>query len=154
MHFETDTDGWSPQGPVTELTELHAWSLLESRGFGRLALSMDDRPQIFPLNFVATGSTVVFRTGAGAKLRELLHNRHVAFEADEVNEEGAWSVVIRGLAEVLEDDQDIRAADALPLPHWTPTLEYVYVRITPTDIRGRRFERHLRAERLVAGSAS
>jgi uncharacterized protein len=144
---ETDRDAWSPQGPVTELSEEHAWALLGSESFGRLALSMADHPQIFPVNFAVQARSVVFRTANGAKLRELLHNQWVAFEADCVEEDEAWSVVLRGQAHVLEDAAEITAADALVLPNWIPTLEFVYVRVTPTDIRGRHFAHRLRAER-------
>lgn len=147
VHEETDRDEWSPQGPVTELSEEHAWALLASESFGRLALSMDDRPQIFPVNFAVQNKTVVFRTANGAKLRELVHNQWVAFEADCVEDDEAWSVVLRGQAHELEDPEEIAAADALELPHWIPTLEFVYVRVTPTDIRGRHFTSRLRAER-------
>ncbi len=147
MLVETDRDEWSPQGPVTELSEAHAWALLGSESFGRLGLSMDDHPQIFPVNFAVQGKTVIFRTANGAKLRELLHNQWVAFEADCVEENEAWSVVLRGQAHVLVDPAEIATADALELPNWIPTLEFVYVRVIPTDIRGRHFAHRLRAER-------
>jgi nitroimidazol reductase NimA-like FMN-containing flavoprotein (pyridoxamine 5'-phosphate oxidase superfamily) len=144
---ETDRDGWSPQGPVTELTEEHAWAELATRSFGRLALSVDDQPQIFPVNFAVSDRTLVFRTAAGAKLRELLHNQRVAFEADRLEHGEAWSVVLRGTAEVIVDEAEVAAADRLELPYWVPTLEYSYVRIVPTDIRGRHFIHRLHAER-------
>ncbi|CAN5255725.1 pyridoxamine 5'-phosphate oxidase family protein [soil metagenome] len=144
---EIDRDEWSPQGPVTELSEAHAWLLLGSETFGRLALSMDNHPQIFPVNFAVSEKTVIFRTANGAKLRELLHNQWVAFEADAVEDNEAWSVVLRGQAHVITDAAQIAIADALELPDWIPTLEYVYVRVTPSDIRGRHFAHRLRAER-------
>ena len=147
MILDTDLDEWSPQGPVTELSTEHAWALLATQSLGRLALSMDDRPQIFPVDFATDDGTIVFRTAAGAKLRELLHNRHVAFETDYDGDEEAWSVVARGAAEVLSTTDDIRRADALTLPHWVPILPYVYVRIVPDDIRARHFDHRLRAER-------
>jgi nitroimidazol reductase NimA-like FMN-containing flavoprotein (pyridoxamine 5'-phosphate oxidase superfamily) len=147
MNFEMDSDEWSPQGPVTELTAAHAWALLGSESLGRLALSVDDRPQIFPVNFVADGRSITFRTASGTKLSGLVHNRHVAFEADSADEAGTWSVVATGQAAVLDSPEDILAADALAFPDWVPTLRFVYVRVTPADIRGRRFTGRVRAER-------
>jgi nitroimidazol reductase NimA-like FMN-containing flavoprotein (pyridoxamine 5'-phosphate oxidase superfamily) len=147
MSIEADRDGWSPQGPVTELTEPHAWGLLETQSFGRLGLSSDDRPQIFPVNFAVQNRTILFRTAGGAKLRELIHNKNVAFEADSIADNEAWSVVVRGIASLVVDPDETRAADTLSFPRWVPTLTYVYVRITPNDIRGRRFAYRLRAER-------
>jgi nitroimidazol reductase NimA-like FMN-containing flavoprotein (pyridoxamine 5'-phosphate oxidase superfamily) len=147
MRSETDVDEWSPLGPVTELTVEHAWVLLASETFGRLALSMDDHPQIFPVDFATDERTIVFRTADGAKLREIMHNQWVAFEADAVEDGEAWSVVLRGQAEIIHDEEELRRADELPLPHWIPTRTYVYVRVVPTDIRARHFIRRLRAER-------
>lgn len=149
MTPESDRDDWSPRGPVSELSSAHAWALLESVSVGRLALSEDDRPQIFPVYFASDGTSIIFRTAEGTKLHALLNNAHVAFEADTVTETESWSVVVRGLATVLHDNDDIRAADALAFPRWVPTASYVYVRVTPADIRGRHFTQRVHAEREV-----
>ena len=50
-----------------------------------------------------------------------------------------WEPLIR--ARAIESQSEIFAADQLPLAPWTPTLQYVYVRIQPTEVPGRRLPR-------------
>ncbi|RFA07766.1 hypothetical protein B7R21_15880 [Subtercola boreus] len=138
-----DFDEWSPQGPVTELSVEHCWNLLKANNIGRLGLSVDNKPEIFPVNYIADGKSVVFRTARGTKLRELLTNNSVVFEIDEQIENGSWSITLKGTAIVLGPEIP-NSPHADELPRWVPTAEYLYVRITPTDIQGRQFERQLR----------
>ncbi|RFA16934.1 hypothetical protein B7R22_02010 [Subtercola boreus] len=139
-----DFTEWSPQGPVTELSIEHCWQLLKATNIGRLGLSVDNQPEIFPVNYIADGSSVVFRTARGTKFNELLSNNNVVFEVDEQLENGAWSVTLKGTATILGSEIPGSPTADETLPHWVPTAEYLYVRITPRDIRGRRFERQLR----------
>ena len=139
MSESSDFDQWSPQGPVEELSESSCWALLESASFGRLAVSVDGQPQIFPVDYWANNPDILFRSAEGTKLRELSRGSKIAFEVDSRNETEAWSVVMNGVARRITDEDEIAVADRAPLPAWIPTAPYVYVRITPTAIRGRRF---------------
>jgi len=47
---------------------------------------------------------------------------------------------VKGTASILDKQADIDAADQLPLRPLIPTLKYIYVEITPTDMQGRRFQ--------------
>jgi hypothetical protein len=141
------TELWSPQGPVSILSEEEAWMLLDGSSFGRLAVSVRNQPQIFPVNYYADGRTILFRTAEGTKLLELTINSWVAFETDSYTESHAWSVVVKGHAAAIESQSEIFEADKLPLSPWIPTLKYIYVRIVPTEISGRRFERGPEPER-------
>ena len=142
-----ELEGWSPRGPVVELSEEHSYEHLAAAAFGRLAVSLNGRPEIFPIDFHVDNRTVVFRTANGTKLAEIIANPHVALEADERTKETSWSVVLNGTASVLEDSAEVAAADLLPLPDWIPVADYVYVRIVPSSIRGRSFDRHVHAGR-------
>jgi nitroimidazol reductase NimA-like FMN-containing flavoprotein (pyridoxamine 5'-phosphate oxidase superfamily) len=121
------------------LTEEDCWQLLRSSSLGRLAVSAGGEPDIYPVNFVASDGRLLFRTAEGTKLLELTVNNHVAFETDGVGRDEAWSVVVKGTASALEKRSEIDAADQLPLRPLIPTLKYVYVEITPTQVTGRRF---------------
>ena len=132
-----DTDG----NVVEKLSVDACWEMLSRAGFGRLALAVHREIDIFPVNFVLSGGSLLFRTAPGTKLFELTVNPHVAFEVDEYNDTYAASVVVKGDAERIESQDDIDAADALPLVPWIPTLKYRWVRITPTSLNGRRFAR-------------
>lgn len=139
MSATRDFDEWSPQGPVEELSESSCWALLEPASFGRLAVSVDGQPQIFPVDFYASNPNILFRSAEGTKLRSLAANSRIAFEVDESDGLETWSVVVTGIARLVTDAAEIAVADRAPLPSWIPTAPYVYVRISPTSIRGRRF---------------
>ena len=143
MFANTDEYGWSAQGPVTELAEQHSWEFLQRSSIGRLALCADNKPAIFPIDFFCDGESILFRTAEGTKLSELLANPAVAFEADERTAQESLSVIVEGHAEVISGEEEIQIADRAPLPQWIPVATFVYVRITPTKIRGRRFSRKL-----------
>lgn len=114
---------------------------LRSEQLGRIVVRRTDDMDIFPVNYVVDEEGRVYlRTAEGNKLFSINLNADVLFEADDVREGHAWSVVIKGHAEILRDLKDIHHADALPLRPWAPTLKYNYVRITPAEISGRAFE--------------
>ena len=124
---------------VQILTEDECWDVLLSSSLGRLAVSVAGEPELFPVNFVAADRRLLFRTSEGTKLVELTVNNRVAFETDGVGREEAWSVVVKGTASILDKQSDIDAADQLPLHPLIPTLNYIYVEITPLEMTGRRF---------------
>jgi general stress protein 26 len=136
-----DEDGWSPQGPVTELSEHHAWDFLRRSSIGRLAVSVDNKPAIFPVDFYCDGESILFRTSKGTKLSDLIANDAVAFEADEHSIRESVSVIVEGHARIITDEAETLRADKSSLPPWIPIAVPVYVRILPTAIHGRRFTR-------------
>ncbi|MEC5183616.1 nitroimidazol reductase NimA-like FMN-containing flavoprotein (pyridoxamine 5'-phosphate oxidase superfamily) [Cryobacterium sp. MP_3.1] len=125
--------------PVRILSEDECWELLLSSSFGRLAAAVADDIEIFPLNFVVADNRLLFRTAEGTKLLALTVNNKVALETDAIGRGDAWSVVVKGLARVLDTQAEIEAANALPLRPLVPTLKYIWVEITPTELSGRRF---------------
>ena len=137
---------------VAALSEEECWALLSRSELGRLALTVQGEPDIFPVNYVVDGGRLFFRTAPGSKLSELAVNPHVAFEVDEHDETYAASVVVKGIAERLELQHEIDDADALALTPWIPTLKYRWVRIVPTSISGRSFERGPEPDRYSASS--
>jgi len=140
-------DEWSPQGPVTELSDDAAWDLLNTSSFGRLGLSLNNLPEIFPVDYHADGTSILFRTAKGTKLHELVENSRIVFEVDAHEAGDAWSVTAKGAAAVLDEPDDIEEADQRPLPDWIPTAAFVYVKVTVDFIRGRRFTRKVKIER-------
>ena len=128
------------ENPIELLGEDECWALLHSSSLGRLAVSVANEPNIYPVSFVAADQRLLFRTSQGTKLAELTVNSHVAFETDGVGADEAWSVVVKGTAHALDKQSDIDAADELSLRSIIPTLKYVYVEITPHEVTGRRFK--------------
>lgn len=128
-------------GPVTALSDRECWDRLSEQELGRLVTRVGDVLDIFPVNYVVDGGTLLFRTAEGSKLTELTINDEVLFEVDEHTDTDAWSVVVRGTARRLLTADEVSEADALPLTPWIPTVKYNYVRIVPTSVSGRDFVR-------------
>jgi nitroimidazol reductase NimA-like FMN-containing flavoprotein (pyridoxamine 5'-phosphate oxidase superfamily) len=117
------------------------WRLLRGCEVGRLAISITDHPDIFPVNFVVDHGSVVFRTAEGTKLAAAVLGRAVAFEVDGYDPSAgeAWSVVIKGTAREIERMHELFEAFDLPLFPWHAGPKHRFVRITPETITGRRF---------------
>ncbi len=124
---------------VTEISDEESWGLLAGAQLGRLATSIGDDIEMFPVNYVVDHDSIVFRTAEGSKLFELTVNSRVAFEVDESTGDGGWSVVLHGDAKVLEDEDEIAHAQTLRLRPWVPTIKTTFVRIVAHRVSGRRF---------------
>lgn len=132
---------------VVELGSNECFELLASAPLARLAVSVGNLVDIFPITIVVDQKVLLFRTAPGSKLLTLTINANVAVEVDGFDDAYAWSVVVAGRAEELQLRGDIDAADALPLVPWIPTSKYRYVRVHPTRITGRRFRRGAEPDR-------
>jgi hypothetical protein len=125
---------------VEQLSESECWALLRTTSVGRLAVWVEDHPDIFPLNYAVDHGTVVFRSSAGTKVSAALSDSPVALEADGYDAETSevWSVVIRGNAEEIRG-QDLIGTIDLPLFPWQAGDKGRFIRIVPTATSGRRF---------------
>lgn len=124
-----------------DLYELHpeeCWEQLCLQEFGRLAFTVVDELHITPINYVVDGRTLLFRTAAGSKLFGVELGGEVAFEIDEIGDDIATSVVVRGTARRLEEDEEHRTEN-LPLRPWVGSNKPFVVEITPTEVTGRRY---------------
>ena len=130
--------------PVEELELETCWELLRTASLGRIAVSFRGDPEITPVNFIAVDNRLLLRTAQGTKLLKLTINDKVALETDSVGSDTAWSIIVKGTARMIESQDEIFEADKLPLRPLIPTLKYVWVEITPTEVSGRRF--HLGTE--------
>ena len=125
--------------PFTVLSEHESWDLLGTASLGRLVTNFAGEPEIFPVNYVVQDRSVLFRTAEGTKLFSAVANRTVLFEADDHNVVEGWSVIVRGRAQLLKSENEIQKADRAGLYPWTATNKPNYVRVSPTDVTGRRF---------------
>lgn len=115
--------------------------MLRMVSVGRLAVLADGRPDIFPINYTVDGGTLVFRTGEGTKLAGSSKVAAVALEADGVDQETglAWSVVVKGSADVITGNEHLMETTQLYLFPWQAGKKDAFVRITPDSVTGRRF---------------
>lgn len=127
--------------PAEVLPPEECWSLLAQTEVGRLAVSITDHPDIFPVNYVVHDEHVVFRTAEGTKLAAAVLGTAVAFEIDGYAPDAghAWSVVVKGTADEIETMDEMWEALDLPLFPWHATPKNHYVRIVPELVTGRRF---------------
>ena len=117
------------------------WSLMRTTTVGRLAVVVDDHPDIFPINYAVDRGTAVFRTGEGSKVGGALSGASVALEADGYDPQTgrAWSVVIKGRARTISEVEDLMDTVDLPLFPWQGGEKDRFIRITPGEVTGRRF---------------
>ena len=127
--------------PTRELTEEECWQRITEAPYGRVAASAAGEIDIFPVNHGVDGRTLVFRTSPGTKLLELTIRHHVAFEVDGYTDVDAFSVVVKGEAEEFDRRSEIAEAERLGITPWAPEERTRWVRITPSEVHGRTFER-------------
>lgn len=89
------------------LSEHECARLLQTQNIGRIALVVDGRPEIFPVNYVFDDGVVVFRTSTGLKLERGPYTP-AAFEVDHFDSANrvAWSVVVHGTAQDISQSLD------------------------------------------------
>ena len=118
------------------------FGLLGSVPLGRIGFLAGGEVVILPVNFLVDGQDVVFRTAAGSKLSAVEVGHYVGFEADSYDAETGtgWSVVVNGLAEIVESDEETARLDGMGLSSWggASSGSGLWVRIRPTSITGRR----------------
>ena len=125
---------------VQELTRSECFELLANERLGRVAVTDDRGPVVFPVNFVLDRHTVVFRTEAGTKLHAASRGSRVCFEVDgtDLAAHTGWSVIVRGEITEVTDRAELARLRELPLRVWVPEARTHYVRILPAVLTGRR----------------
>ncbi len=128
-----------PRTGLDDLPEDHCWALLAGKDVGRLAVSVQNRPDIFPVNYRVDGRSIMIKTAAGLKLAAATLGQGVAFEVDDLDEDArsGWSVVVVGEATELESLEEILDADELGIQPWAAGFKNRYFRIVPTSVTGR-----------------
>ncbi len=131
-----------PTPDIEELEAPECLRLLETVSVGRVGVTMEALPAVFPVQFVVSDGAVIFRTVPGTKFDSATAGSVVAFEADDDRTGGApirWSVLVRGIAQALTEPAELSAARALPLGSWAREGGADrFVRIYPTVITGHR----------------
>lgn len=119
------------------LDTAECWELLGRTPVGRVAFVEEGELTILPVNHAVVGHRVVFRTLKGSLLHEALMKEPVAFQVDEFDPatRTGWSVLIRGVADVVEDD-DLADVDLHP---WADAVgRDDWVQVQAEEITGRR----------------
>ena len=114
---------------------------LADGGIGRFLFVEPGRgPVAIPVNFRMDSGDVVFRTSSAGSISAGMHERRVSFDVDHLDDalgEG-WSVLITGKAHIITDPDELSRAQALHIEPWAGGDRPVYVRLTASQITGRR----------------
>jgi nitroimidazol reductase NimA-like FMN-containing flavoprotein (pyridoxamine 5'-phosphate oxidase superfamily) len=124
-----------------KLTRAECLDLVPPSGVGRAAICASTGPQIFPVNYVVDGESIVFRTSAYSALGTLAAGAEMAFEVDFVDLDHAagWSVVATGRAEAIDSEAelDMLRERGLEPTAWAGGLRRTYIRLRWTSLSGR-----------------
>ena len=125
--------------PTWALEAKDCWEHLRTTSLGRLAVIVDDAPEIFPVNFAVEHSALVIRTGEGTKVDAIRGHPRVAFEIDGIDAETAFSVVVKGEAKEINAPDDLRDTVSLAIAPLQPGTKNHFIRIIAEEVTGRRF---------------
>lgn len=128
---------------IEELSISQCWTYLRAAEIGRLCVTTADGPDVFPINFLVDGGSLVFRSDFGTKLAAIDTDPRVAFEIDgcHTSTDRAWSVVLHGKARRVIDAREGIDAVELGVAPWQPGDKSCWIRILPAEISGRRFSK-------------
>lgn len=140
---------------AAKLRTAECWTLLQIPQLGRLALvGSDGIPEIYPVNFVTHEGAIYVRTARDSKLRHLSARPVAALEIDGEDDSTRWSVVVRGDAAQVRDEDEIRESRVLHIVSLTPTHKPYVIKITPHSVTGRRFPKDLGTSRAEPARAA
>ncbi|MFF3754643.1 pyridoxamine 5'-phosphate oxidase family protein [Streptomyces sp. NPDC002018] len=118
--------------------------LLSTHGVGRVTVTLDDEPAVFPVNYTVDGDLVAFRTAADAAPAAAAGCR-TAFEVDHIDDalSQGWSVLLVGTAQRVTDPRRVRGLEerAHTAP-WAGGDRGLWIAVTPARITGRRILTH------------
>lgn len=82
------------------LEEEECLRLLRNIGVGRVVWQAADGLAVLPVNYRVIDDSVVFHTGPGSSLAQLVEPTAVAFQVDEIDQDTAigWSVLVQGIS--------------------------------------------------------
>ena len=107
---------------------------------GRLAFVDAGWPVVFPMNYVADGDLIYFRTAPGSKLLAALRVQQVTFQVDHIDEvwQEGWSVLAFGRLRMVTDEEEIAQVSQWPLRPWAGGDRPHYLRLDAASMTGRR----------------
>ncbi len=124
---------------LPELSRSECLDLLRGAGFGRVGVSVDALPAIFPVFLTVVDDVVVFRSAPGAEPAAAGGGAIVAIEVDTVDgTTGAgWSVLVRGVAHELTAGPRLEAARARLGTTWLDGARDHLVEVSTDLVTGR-----------------
>lgn len=139
----SDQDRPTDHAGLQVLTPEECNERLDETEIGRVAFVSEGDVVILPVNYRFVNGTVVFQTTDGSKLDMAAERKTVAFEIDGFapQQQTGWSVLVKGTAEYVMDEELEAEFRRLGLRPWAPyTKARRWVRILPDEITGRKID--------------
>lgn len=132
------------ESATTHLTTQQSLDFLVGQTFGRLAVTLNGQPDIFPINFAVhhtmnEHAVAYIRTSHGKKLFTAAAGFPVALEADQVEDATATSVVAYGRGRLVQHRQEFELVETLGLTAWIAERKTEIVAIDLQRVSGRQF---------------
>jgi uncharacterized protein len=114
-------------------------ALLSEEKIGRAVFTERALPAVVPVTFAIYNDAVVMCTSADTRLAAAASRGVLAFQADAIDPStrGGWSVVVVGVAELVDDPVE-QARIRLVLEPWVPGQNEVFIRLPLKVVTGRR----------------
>lgn len=125
---------------VLVLSQAECRALLSTHGVGRIALTIDDAPAVFPVNYTVTDELIAYRTAPEAGPAAAA-GQDVALEVDHIDDafSQGWSVLVAGHALVVTHPYEIRRLEEhAHTDPWVGDGRHQWIAIHPKRITGRR----------------
>lgn len=136
----------SPGTPVPlEMDSAESWRMLGSTALCRLAFDgPDGAPDIRPVNHLVVDDAVYIRSAFDAKVVAIAAHSYVAVEVDGEDDQGYWSVVVRGVAAQVTSEAELRRVGVERFASWTATPKPFVLKVDARSVTGRRFPKNPR----------
>ncbi|BDM74360.1 hypothetical protein HEK616_78470 (plasmid) [Streptomyces nigrescens] len=114
--------------------------LLSTHGVGRVAVTVDGAPAIFPVNYTVADEVIAYRTAPDSGPAAAA-GQQVALEVDHIDDafSQGWSVLVVGPARTVTTRSECRRLDERAhTGPWTGDGRGLWIAVHPTRITGRR----------------
>lgn len=128
------------QPEVLVLSPAECREMLSTHGVGRVAVTVDDTPAVFPVNYTVADELIAYRTAPEAGPAAAA-GREVALEVDHIDDafSQGWSVLVVGRAHVVTNSYESRRLEEhAHTGPWVGDGRHQWIAIHPTRITGRR----------------
>jgi nitroimidazol reductase NimA-like FMN-containing flavoprotein (pyridoxamine 5'-phosphate oxidase superfamily) len=124
---------------LTALSRRECVGLLAKEQIGRAVFTERAMPAVVPVTFAIDDDAVLICTAPDTRLAAAASRGVLAFQVDDIdaNTRAGWSVVVVGVAELVDDPQE-QARIRLVLQPWAPGRNEVFIRLPLKVVTGRR----------------
>jgi uncharacterized protein len=131
-----------PSPAAVALGEAECWRHLRNEDLGRIGVTLDGQPLVFPVNYAVSKESIVFRTAAGTMLHRA-PGSVACFEIDGYDRglRDGWSVMAVGKLEEITDADDAysQALRGLPVQPLAPGPRPHWIALRVARVSGRQF---------------